>query len=77
MDYHRNTVPEPLCVPLRLFQPCGQLQLFVALDLQVNTRQPHNVRLCSVALRPSGLYRVAIALQDMDKLQLSASAFAL
>lgn len=66
---------EPFSVPLGLFQPFVHLHFFGALDLAMNVRQAHKVRLFPIVQRFAGTHIVAVALEKVGKLDFTAPAF--
>ena len=77
VEYCREAVVESLTVPLRLGHPVIDPQLFRSFALNMDTRETNHVGFCPVALASSWLHVVAVILEDLGKLQLSAPTLAL
>lgn len=77
VEYCREAVVKSLTVPLRLGHPVIDPQLFRSFALDMDTREAGQVRFCPIALASSWLHVVAVLLEDLGKLQLSAPTLAL
>lgn len=74
----RRAVSEVFSIPLGLLHPFGDFELFSSFDFDVDAWEAYHVGLLAVGDRLAGPHVLkAVAVEDLDKLQLSASAFAL
>lgn len=77
MEYRRYSVLESFSVPLDLFHCLGDVQPLHPLVFDVDSREAGKVRDLSVALCSPGLYAVAVFLENVGELKLTAAALSL
>lgn len=77
MEQSREAVPELLRVPDRLVHSLRDVEFLNPFHLDMDSRDPHNVRSCPIADGLSRFRLYAVTVQNLDELQLSSPSFSL